>query len=109
MAVPTAGALGFALAVTDWGLALRVALCEGTLCSYVDGVLPGAKPDRTPRWVGLFRVEETQEYGGAVYLYTSRSFLNRHGVAYIPPGGNPAPRIGVHHLYGSWYSFVWRF
>ena len=64
LAVPTAGALGFALAVTDWGLALRVALCEGTLCSYVDGVLPGAKPDRTPRWVGLWwRRDGTESRG----------------------------------------------
>jgi hypothetical protein len=109
LSVPLAGILGFALLVTDWDLAVRVALSESALRRHVESVPPDAPSDETQRWIGLFHVEETEEYDGAVYLFTCQSFINRHGVAYIPPGSKVAPRMRVSHLYGSWYSFEWRF
>jgi len=84
-------------------------ISEESLQSYVASVPAGALPDRTRRWVGLFRVEETEEYGGAIYLYTSHGFLDRHGIAFLPPGTTPAPRMSVRHLFGPWYNFTWRF
>jgi hypothetical protein len=109
LSVPVCGALGLTLLITDWDLALRVALCEDSLGEFVANVQPGAATDLTPHWVGLFYVEQVQEYQGGVYLFTSRSFLNRHGVAHIPPGVGVAPRMRVDHLYGPWYNFEWRF
>jgi hypothetical protein len=95
--------------VTDLGLTLRVALCEAALRDYAAKVSAEGVRDEPPRWVGLFQVEEATVFDRGVYLYTSWSFLNRHGVAHLPPGSKPAPRTSLRHLYGSWYSFEWRF
>jgi hypothetical protein len=108
LAVPAAGALGVGLLVTDLGLRLRVALCEDSLSRLVAAVKPGEQ-DHEPRWVGLFQVQEVHEYQGGVYLFTSQSWLNRHGVAYLPDGAPVEPRMSVCHLYGPWYSFDWFF
>ncbi len=110
LTVPAAGLLGSALLLTSWGLLVRVALSETTLrkCA-ANAAAAGGVPDEFPEMVGLFWVEDVRVDGGGVYFYTSRSFLNRHGVAYLPPGSASVPRISVCHLYGSWYSFEWRF
>jgi hypothetical protein len=109
LSVPFAGALAAGLALTDWGLTLRVALCEAELADYVAKVSAGGLPENAPGRVGLFHVDEVTTYDGGVYFYTSRSFLNRHGVAHLPPGAKSAPRTSVSHLCGRWYSFEWHF
>jgi hypothetical protein len=110
LCVPLVAVLGFFLLVTDWGLALRVVLCERALTQYVASLPDDAAPDSTPCRVGLFWVNKTKVYRGDVHLYTSHSFLNEHGMAYIPTGiRSPAPRIRVKHLYGNWYRFEWKF
>lgn len=109
LSVPLAGALGLVFIISsDWLLMARVKLCEDRLSSYVAGIAPGTD-DRQTRWVGLMRVQETKECEGGVYLYTGNEFLDRVGLAYLPPGARPAGRIRVQHLYGPWYSFVWHF
>jgi hypothetical protein len=110
LSVPFAGALGLLLVATGWGLALRVALSEASLNDYVTNVQAVLESGREPRWVGLFRVEEAQQYGSAVYLYTGSSFLDRHGIAYVPPGSSAPGRISLdRHIYGPWHAFTWRF
>jgi hypothetical protein len=109
LSVPPAGLLACALLLTDWGLALRVTLSETALNSRAADAIAAGIPDRIPRYVGLFHVDEVQVFDGGVYFYTTWSFLNRHGVARLPEGSRPAPRTSVQHLHGSWYSFEWRF
>jgi hypothetical protein len=96
LSVPLAGALGLVFVINSHWLLM------------MGGIAPGTD-DRKPRWVGLMRVQETEECEGGVYLYTGNEFLDRVGVAYLPPGTQPAGRIRVDHLYGPWYSFVWHF
>src|SRR5262249_46520297 len=109
LTVPLVGALGVLIILkAEWILMAQVKLSEGRLRSYVASVAPGTI-DQTSRWVGLIRIEETEGYEGAVYLYTGTIFLNRVGVAYMPEGTQPAGRIRVDHLYGPWYWFEWRF
>ena len=107
--VPFAGALAIGLALTDWGLMLRVALCEAELADYAATVSAEGLPADLPGRVGLFHVDWVTTYDGGVYFYTATSFLNRHGVAHLPPGSKPAPRTFVRHLYGRWYRFDWLF
>jgi hypothetical protein len=109
LSVPFAGALAVGLALTDWGLVLRVALCEADLADCAATVSAGRLPEDLPGRVGLFHVDWVTRYDGGVYFYTSTSFLNRHGVAHLPPGAKPAPRTSIRHLYGRWYSFEWFF
>jgi hypothetical protein len=107
--VPLIGAFAMTVGSTDFGFTARVVLSETALQRYVESLPPGDMTDRTPQSVGLFHVHETEKYDGAVYLYTSSGLLNQNGVAYKPPGSQPAPRMRVWHLYGPWYSFEWRF
>jgi hypothetical protein len=101
--VPLAGFLGVYAKGSDQGLIARVALSESALNAYVANI-PPAFSDETPRRVGLFWVQGTQERSGAVLLYTSRGG-NRYGLAYVPSGKGPHPLIRVRHLYGPWYAF----
>jgi hypothetical protein len=107
LSVPCAGLLGVYLAATHDDLALRVFLCESSLRTHVAEVLDGRRHER-PMSVGLFTVNFESQWEGAVYLFTSRSFLNTHGVAYVP-NGVAAPRTKIHKLYGPWYQFDYRF
>src|SRR5262249_6436668 len=107
--VPLGGAVASVLAVRGAGLALRVYLCDGALGEYVVSVPPEGIRKEQAQWIGLFRVEEATVCDGGVYLYTSQSWLNRHGVAHIPIGSKVAPRTSVQHLYGQWFRFEWRF
>jgi hypothetical protein len=91
LSVPASGAIAFGLLATDHGLALRTRLCESRLTGFVAEVAGQDQADWTPRWVGLFYVDEVQEYEGGVYLFTSGGFLNRNGIAHIPPA-RPRPR-----------------
>jgi hypothetical protein len=109
LTVPLAGGLGVVLLITNWGLALRIALCESTLHNHIAGLSAGSNVQRRPERIGLFRFEEVEEYQGSVYFYTGSGFLNRYGLAYIPPGQRPAPWMSVRHVYGPWYTFEWRF
>jgi hypothetical protein len=107
-----AGCLGVVLALTDVGLAARVALSRPWLEDYARQV-PRDKRNSShePRWVGLFRVDGTENQGGAVFLYTGTGYLNRYGVAYIPPDERPRDfdKIRTRPLLGPWESFVWKF
>jgi hypothetical protein len=110
LSVPMVGILACVLLASDWPFALRVALSERALQRHVDAFPRDTPPDRVPRWVGLLHVNETEESDGAVFIYTSTSYLNRHGVAHIPPGSNPMLKIvRRQHLYGDWYKFEWKF
>jgi hypothetical protein len=108
LSIPLAGVLAVILA-TDIGLLLRVSLCDRVLRDHVTSVAPHGVKEEQSRWIGLFQVDETRVYDGGVYLYTSHSWLNRHGIAHIPVGSKLAPRTNLRHLYGQWFSFEWRF
>jgi hypothetical protein len=109
LSVPVAGLLGVLLATTGYGVTLRVLASEPWLKAYAEEVQ--AAPGKTwdARWVGLFYVDETEEYNGVVYLYTATGFINRYGIAFNPRAKESARRIGVWPLYGPWCGFVWRF
>jgi hypothetical protein len=113
LSAAAAGTLGFLLAVTPVGLMARVALCQRSLERYAGKVLQeGGKEFHQAQLVGLFLVNGEAQERGVALLYTSNGFLNRVGVAYIPPGTEPLPRIPRHHLehlYGPWYRFEWHF
>jgi hypothetical protein len=111
VAAAAAGVLGLVLAFTDVGLIARVAASEPWLTAYVEEVTSGSgESPLPPRWVGLFDVQGTLEEDGAVVLFTSVDFIDRQGVAYLPPGKRLPPRCrGVRHLYGPWYRFDWKF
>ncbi len=105
-----AGLLGLLLAFTDVGFMFRVALSERALGAYVATVPSGTKnSSHSNRLVGLFLVDGTEENNGAVVLYTSSGFLDRYGIAYVPPGAIPPSGVSVKHLFGPWYRFKWRF
>jgi hypothetical protein len=76
LSIPLAGMIGIALTFGQIGLKIRIALCESSLRDYVEGV-PQDHGDQTHRWVGLFHVDETENFKGAVYCYTSQGFLNQ--------------------------------
>src|SRR5262249_33980231 len=105
-----AGCLGLGLGLTHVGLVGRVALSESSLEAYAAEVRPDFL--HPPRRVGLFLVDGESTQAGIVFLYTSQSFLNREGLAYVPPGTElPAqiPRHHLRHLYGPWHWACWRF
>jgi hypothetical protein len=112
IAAGVAGLIGPTLAVTHLGLVVRLFLCERQLTAYATGVAPGTGDFlHDPTTVGLFRVDGTEEYQGAVFLYTNTDFLDRDGLVYFPGGTDPPSpgRIRTHHLYGPWYLFRWHF
>jgi hypothetical protein len=111
LSAAAAGLLGLVLAFSDLGLVARVAVSDPWLTAYAAAVPPGTQErPPEPRWVGLFRVNETDEQDGVVMLYTSQDFLNRQGVARVRPGKTPPGRVRlVRHLYGPWYAFEWHF
>jgi hypothetical protein len=111
LAAGVAGAIGLVFGLTDMGLRARLFLCEAEVAAYVTCVDPGTHEHfEPPESVGLFRVDETEEYGGAVLLYTQGGFIDRYGVAYVPPGAGLPPGTRVErHLYGNWYHFKWKF
>ena len=108
-----AGALGLCLGFTNIGLMARLYLCDRQLTAYAASFAPGARVVTVddPVRVGLFPVDETEEYQGAVYLYTGSGFLERAGLVYFPGAGKPPNpgRIRTAHLYGPWYWFRWKF
>jgi hypothetical protein len=106
---PLASVLILVAAHTDYPLLLRVRLSEESLLAHAADVNAELVDWREARWVGLFYVKETKTYEGAVFFYTRNSFLNWEGVAYIPPGVPPVPRISAQPLTGDWYRFTWRF
>lgn len=105
-----AGLLGLLMAFTDVGFIARVALSDRALSAYVAAVPAGTEnTTHSPRLVGLFLVDGTQESDGVVLLYTSTDFLDRHGIAYVPKGVIPPSHLSMKHLFGQWYSFWWHF
>jgi hypothetical protein len=112
LAAGVAGCLGVVLAFTDIGLIARVAVSRPWLDVYARQVTPGTAAAHEPRWVGLFLVEQTEEEGGVVFLYTSRGFINRNGLAYVPQEEGTV-RFGGRRindrLHGFWHSFEWKF
>lgn len=107
-----AGCLGLVLGMTNVGLSARIALCESSLSAYASEIGAGGGDLRhEPQRVGLFWVDGEETYGGAVLLYTSQAFLNREGIAYLPPGTTEPTQVPrrLQHLYGPWYTCVWKF
>lgn len=106
-----ASLLGLLLAFSDAGLILRVALSERALNAYVAAVPPGTQNSSHPnRLVGLFLVDGTEESNGVVALYTSKEFIDRHGIIFVPDGATaPGHLWDLRHLHGKWYSFRWHF
>lgn len=109
LAAGTAAGLGVALATTDVGLVVRVALCQSALVRYAEQVGPDSYQSHEWRRVGLFLVDGHEQKDGIVYLYTSQSFLDREGIAYIPAGTTAEPFHQVRHLFGPWYWCMQRF
>ncbi len=108
LSAPFALALASYLAFSGRGVALRLALYESAVRAYVDRVPPGTRDEPAAR-VGLFWVEQTWEYEGAVFLFTGQGFIDSHGIAYIPQGKGCPRRILAYPLYGDWYEFTWHF
>ncbi len=100
---------GLALSMTDEDLALRVALCESSLNRAVLDAQSGKVDNHKPQWIGLFHVVDVHQFSGGVYLFTSDSAIDRHGVAYISAGMPIAIGVHIRHLYGDWYAFDWHF
>jgi hypothetical protein len=109
LSVPLIGLFGCLLLFTNWGLAVRVAASEPGLTAEARAALAGNKTSAPGDQVGLFRVEELRVAGGGVYFYTGWDYMDRVGVAFLPPGSAPAPRIRIQPLYGPWYRFTWKF
>jgi hypothetical protein len=100
------------LATTDLALAVRVAISENSLTQYISTVPAGTCAPVPKQFVGLFWVSETQECQGSVVLFTSAcGFMNRSGLAYIPPGSRipPGKWREVRRVYRNWYRFEWKF
>jgi hypothetical protein len=113
LSAAVAGGFGIFLSFTTIGLQLRIALSESALTDYALQVVKnGGEFSHKPRPVGLFFVDGEEQYEGVVFLYTSQSFINREGVAYVPPGVNAPQQIPRHRLrplYGPWYICYWLF
>jgi hypothetical protein len=110
-AVPVLWIVVISLGSTDYGLAIRVWLCEDELRAFAESARTDwerngvkAPPDSQ---VGLFHVQRTFGYGSEVNMITTRGLLpmKSFGITYCPgPGG--AQVVGRYrHLYGPWYTF----
>lgn len=108
-----AGCLGLVLAFTNIGLIARIALSESSLIAHASHVAAdGGDFLHDQQLVGLFLVDGEESYQGVVLMYTSQGFLNREGIAYVPPGTpvpTQIPRRRLRHLFGCWYTCVWKF
>lgn len=89
----------------------RFRLCRPALDAYVTDVVAGRVQPHgygTPkRWVGLFRVIETElQPDGVVRIITAREYLDDAGFTFSPV--SPPPRIGedsYYHITGPWYHW----
>ena len=111
LSVPLIGLLAMSSALTYWGLAFRVMLCETQLrIAGDDAKTKEWHENFIPRGIGLFHVDRIETAGDAVYYHTSRDFINSAGIAYAPNGQqeNSSHRL-TQHLYGPWYRFWWKF
>jgi hypothetical protein len=99
------------LLITHVGVSIRTRISEPWLDEKVAMANQGVQFSREPCTVGLFQVEEIWVHQGAVYFFTGDyGLLDQAGIAFIPNGADPLGRTRVlRHLYGDWYSFVWRF
>ena len=106
---PAAGGLIIVLSATGYPLAVRVWLSERSLLAHAADVAAGVTDGNEPQCVGLFHVRETWSRKGADFFYTRSGWLDKEGIAHIPPGTPPISRIRATHLTGDWYRFTWRF
>jgi len=105
------GLLALTVAVTNWGLALRVMLCEAELRAAVDEV-NGNRPgfDSTKQRVSLFYISGLDRGDGRVYFRMNNEGLDFTGIAYVPPGTEGlSSRRHLTHLYGPWYRWWEKF
>jgi hypothetical protein len=111
LAADAAFVLAFVLVVTNVGLLVRLRLNEPWLAERVAQIHRGDAGSREPGAVGLFIVDRVDEHDGAVYFFTSGyGFMDSAGVAFIPEGVQAHGRIcRIRHLFGSWYTFWWKF
>jgi hypothetical protein len=88
---------------------IRLKLSETALTEYIQAVKYGSRSLTSTayplRWVGLFRVKETELLdGGIVRMITTDAFLDDAGFVYSP---NRQPPIqgedSYRHLYGDWW------
>lgn len=90
---------------------IRFSLCRPALDSYVAEVVAGRvqaqKYGDSKRWVGLFRVRETELLpDGVVRIITASAFQDDAGFTYSPV--SPPPIIGedvYNHMTGAWYHW----
>jgi hypothetical protein len=102
--------MALVFAFTDYGLIVRLKVCETWLDDYANAVPPGTSEWHEPRTAGLFYVERTRESRGCVFLYTGAAFMDQEGIARIPPGARLPPRVYIiSHLSGDWHRFGDRF
>ena len=99
------------LAVTGVLYHVRFRLCRSSLDVYAAEVVAGRilSQDRNApkRWVGLFRVSETELLPGeTVRVITASDFMDDAGFVSSP--GSPPPRVGedtYRHITGPWYHW----
>ena len=99
------------LAVTGVLYQVRFRLCRSALEAYAADVVAGRitpqEHGAPKRWVGLFRVAETELLpGDIVRLITAADFMDDAGFVCSP--GVPPPRIGedtYRRITGSWYHW----
>jgi hypothetical protein len=109
LSVPLAVLVLVFLMQTKLGLAYRVWLCERELTEFTEAVRRGeATMDYScPRkWVGLFRVYQTDGSERKVVLITASGILDRYGIAYCPEGDPNGAGDDYQHLYGPWYRYL---
>lgn len=109
--VPLALLTGWILFVTDVDLHARLALSEPALRADVPRIGPGHEEQRIgfPRRLGLFWAHTIEERQGCVCWTTGGTFMNYHGLAYIPGAAPTNIGYDFQHLRGPWWAFEFRF
>jgi len=108
---PTFLVLSLLIAVSGLLCFIRFSLCRTALDSYVAEVVAGRVQEQQfgapKRWVGLFRIRETELLpDGVVRIITASDFLDDAGFTYSPV--SPPPIIGedvYKHMSGAWYHW----
>ena len=104
--VPTALIAVLVLSATNYGLALRVRLCEDELRTFAESARDedvGAHGPHGCR-VGAFYVHRTYGFGPEVRMITALGMNDRYGIMYWP-GDTPPTGCEYLHLYGPWYRY----
>lgn len=108
-AIPVAGAIAAALAVTEAPAELRYRLSKGSMDSTAQRVIRSPEDVSSIDRIGLWKVSHVEAFdGGMRFLISGAGFLDPIGYAYSPR--REPPNIGGEDVYyhhdGPWW--IWR-